>query len=65
MVITAAQNKCISEAAELFGNGIVTLQVVNCRSSRIPYDKIEDFRAYIAKEGQVTGTGSSTTSCIL
>lgn len=23
--ITAAQNKCLSEAAELYGNGIVTL----------------------------------------
>jgi dissimilatory sulfite reductase (desulfoviridin) alpha/beta subunit len=58
--ITAAQNKCISEAAELFGNGIITFttrQTVEVQG--IPYDKIEDFRAYIAKEGLVTGgTGS-------
>lgn len=58
--ITAAQNKCISEAAELFGNGIVTFTTrltVECQG--IPYDKIEAFRAYIAKEGLVTGgTGS-------
>ncbi len=58
--ITAAQNKCLSEAAELFGNGVVTFTTrltIECQG--IPYDKIEDFRAYIAKEGLVTGgTGS-------
>ncbi|MBU5437908.1 hypothetical protein KQI42_07805 [Tissierella sp. MSJ-40] len=58
--ITAAQNKCLSEAAELFGNGIVTFTsrlTIECQG--IPYDKIEDFRAYIAKEGLETGgTGS-------
>lgn len=58
--ITAAQNKCLSEAAELFGNGIVTLTTrLTIEVQGIPYDKIEDFRAYIAKEGLVTGgTGS-------
>src|SRR5690554_5486631 len=58
--ITAAQNKCISEAAELFGNGIVTFTSrLTVEVQGIPYDKIEDFRAYIAKEGLVTGgTGS-------
>jgi dissimilatory sulfite reductase (desulfoviridin) alpha/beta subunit len=58
--ITAAQNKCISEAAELFGNGIVTFTTrLTVEVQGIPYDKIEDFRAYIAKEGLVTGgTGS-------
>lgn len=58
--ITAAQFKCIAEAAELYGNGIVTLATrltIECQG--IPYDKIEDFRTYIAKEGLVTGgTGS-------
>jgi len=58
--ITAAQAKCIVEAAELFGNGIITFTTrltVECQG--IPYDKIEDFRSYIAKEGLVTGgTGS-------
>ncbi|MEG0307553.1 MAG: 4Fe-4S binding protein [Clostridium sp.] len=58
--ITAAQNKCISEAAELYGNGVVTLTTrltIECQG--IPYDKIDDFRAYIAKENLVTGgTGS-------
>lgn len=58
--ITAAQNKCIAEAAELFGNGIVTFTSrLTVEVQGIPYDKIEDFRAYIAKEGLVTGgTGS-------
>ena len=54
--ITAAQNKCLSEAAELFGNGVVTLTSrLTIEVQGIPYDKIEDFRAYIAKEGLVTG----------
>ena len=58
--ITAAQNRCISEAAELFGNGNVTFTSrLTVEVQGIPYDKIEDFRAYIAKEGLVTGgTGS-------
>lgn len=58
--ITAAQNKCVSEAAELYGNGIVTFTsrlTIECQG--IPYDKIEDFRAHLAKEGLETGgTGS-------
>lgn len=58
--ITAAQNKCLSEAAELFGNGVITFTTrLTIEVQGIPYDKIEDFRAYIAKEGLVTGgTGS-------
>lgn len=58
--ITADQLKCLSDAANLFGNGIVTMTTrltIECQG--IPYDKIEDFRKYIAKEGLVTGgTGS-------
>ncbi len=58
--ITAAQQKCIAEAAEKFGNGIITFTTrLTIEVQGIPYDKIEDFRAYIAKEGLVTGgTGS-------
>lgn len=58
--ITAAQNKCISEAAELFGNGVITFTTrLTVEVQGIPYDKIENFRAYIAKKGLVTGgTGS-------
>lgn len=58
--ITADQLKCLSDAANLYGNGIVTMTTrltIECQG--IPYDKIEDFRKYIAKEGLVTGgTGS-------
>ena len=58
--ITATQSKCISEAAELYGNGIITMTTrltIECQG--IPYEKIEDFRAYIKKENLVTGgTGS-------
>lgn len=54
--ITAAQAKCVVEAAELFGNGILTFTTrlsIECQG--IPYEKIEDFRSYIAREGLVTG----------
>lgn len=58
--VTSAQNKCLSEAAELYGNGIVTLTsrlTIECQG--IHYDNIEKFQQYIAKEGLVTGgTGS-------
>ena len=54
--ITAAQAKCIVEAAELFGKGIITFTTrLSVECPGIPYDKIEDFRSYIAKEGLVTG----------
>ena len=58
--ITAAQQRCIAEAAEKFGNGVVTFTTrLTIEVQGIPYDKIEDFQAYIAKEGLVTGgTGS-------
>ncbi len=58
--ITAAQQKCIAEAAEKFGNGIVTFTTrLTIEVQGIPYDKIEDFRQFIAKEGLETGgTGS-------
>ncbi|WP_313134962.1 4Fe-4S dicluster domain-containing protein [Anaerocolumna sp.] len=54
--ITANQLKCLSDAANLYGNGIVTMTTrltIECQG--IPYDKIEDFRKYIAKEGLITG----------
>lgn len=58
--ITAAQQRCIAEAAEKFGNGIVTFTTrLTIEVQGIPYDKIEDFRSYIAKEDLETGgTGS-------
>ena len=50
--ITAAQHRCLADAAELFGNGIITFTTrLSVEVQGIPFDKIEDFRKYIAKEG--------------
>lgn len=58
--VTAAQQRCIAEAAEKFGNGIVTYTTrLTVEVQGVPFDKIEEFQAFIAKEGLVTGgTGS-------
>lgn len=58
--ITGEQQRVIGEAAELFGNGIVTFTTrLTIEVQGIPYEKIQDFRDYIAKAGLVTGgTGS-------
>jgi sulfite reductase beta subunit-like hemoprotein len=42
--LTAAQNKCLSEAAQLFGNAIVTFTTrLTLEIQGITYDKFEDF----------------------
>ncbi len=58
--ITTAEHRKIAEAAEKFGSGDVvmttrlTLEIVG-----VPFDKIEDLRAFLAEEGLETGgTGS-------
>lgn len=58
--ITAAENRKIAEAAAQFGSGEVvmttrlTLEIVG-----VPFDKIEELRAFLAEEGLETGgTGS-------
>ena len=58
--ITAAQQRCIAEAAEKFGNGNITFTTrLTVEVQGIPYEKIDEFREYIAKEGLSTGgTGS-------
>ncbi len=58
--LTTEQWKCIAEAAELYGNGNITLTTrLTVEVQGVPYDKIDDFMAYIAKVGLVTGgTGS-------
>ena len=54
--ITAAQHRCIAEATELFGNGNITFTTrLSIEVQGIPFDKIDDFRNYIAKEGLKTG----------
>ena len=58
--ITAAQQRCIAEAAEKFGNGNITFATrLTVEVQGIPFDKIEEFREFIRKEGLETGgTGS-------
>ena len=58
--ITAAQQRCIAEAAEKFGNGVITFTTrLTVEVQGVPYDKIEEFKEYIAREGLITGgTGS-------
>lgn len=58
--VTAAQQRCIAEAAEKFGNGTVTYTTrLTVEVPGVPYDQIEAFQEFIAKEGLVTGgTGS-------
>lgn len=58
--VTAAEHKKIAEAAERFGSGDVvmttrlTLEIVG-----VPFDRIEELRAFLAEEGLETGgTGS-------
>ena len=54
--ITAEQHKCIAEAAELFGNGNITFTTrLSVEVQGIPYEKIDDFRNYVAKAGLKTG----------
>lgn len=54
--ITAAQQRCIAEAAEKFGNGAITFTTrMTIEVQGIPFENIEPFREYIAKEGLVTG----------
>ena len=58
--ITAQQMAVIAGAAEKFGNGTAAFTTrLTVEVPGIPFDKIEDFRSYIAKAGLVTGgTGS-------
>ena len=58
--ITARQQKCVAEAAEKFGEGVVAFTTrLTIEVPGIPYDKIEEFREYIRREGLETGgTGS-------
>ena len=50
--ITAAQQKCLGEAAEKYGDGNVLFTTrLTIEVSGVTYENIEDFRNYIAKEG--------------
>lgn len=59
--LTAKEWAVIAEAAEKFGNGVITLTTrLTVEVQGIPYDKIEDFRAYIKEKAglETGGTGS-------
>lgn len=58
--INAEQMACIAQAAEKFGNGIVTFTTrLTVEVQGVPFDKIEEFRTFIARAGLETGgTGS-------
>ena len=58
--ITAEQTAAIAEASKKFGNGVVTMTTrLTLECQGIPFDKIEEFRAELAKAGLETGgTGS-------
>lgn len=54
--VTATQLQCVAEAAKLFGNGNVAFTTrLSMEVQGIPYEKVEEFRAYLAKEGLTTG----------
>ena len=53
--VTAAQHRCMAEAAEKFGNGNLTYTTrLSVEIQGIPYEKIEEFQEFIAKEGLET-----------
>ena len=58
--ITAAENRCITEAAEKFGAGEIAMTTrLTLEVQGVPYDQIDAFRDYVAKAGLETGgTGS-------
>ena len=58
--ITAAQQRIIADAAGKFGNGdVLFTSRLTIEVPGIPYEKINEFQDFIAKEDLVTGgTGS-------
>lgn len=58
--MNAKQMECLSKAAEIYGNGNITFTTrLTLEIPGIPYEKIDEFREYIAQEGLTTGgTGS-------
>ena len=54
--VTAAQHRYMAEAAEKFGNGNLTYTTrLSVEIQGIPYEKIEEFQEFIAKEDLETG----------
>ena len=54
--VTAAQQRCMADAAEKFGNGeLLYTTRLSVEIPGISYEKIDEFRAFIAKKNLVTG----------
>ena len=54
--VTASQLSCVAEAAKLYGNGNITFTTrLSIEVQGIPYENVEKFQEYIAKEGLITG----------
>ena len=54
--VTAAQHRCMADAAEKFGNGKLAYTTrLSVEIPGIPYEKIEEFQEFIAKEGLMAG----------
>ena len=54
--VTVAQHRCLADAAEKFGNGNLTFTTrLTVEVQGIPYENIEAFREFIAKQGLTTG----------
>ena len=54
--VTAAQQRCMANAAEKFGNGeLLYTTSLSVEIPGIPYENIDKFREFIAKENLITG----------
>ena len=54
--VTAAQQRCMAHAAEKFGNGeLLYTTRLSVEIPGIPYENIDEFREFIAKENLITG----------
>lgn len=54
--VTAEQMRHVAEAAEKFGNGTVIFTTrLTMEVQGIPYENIEDFKAFLAEKGMTTG----------
>ena len=58
--ITAEQNQCITEAAQRFGSGEIAMTSrLTVEIQGVPYDQIDNLRAFVQENGlQTGGTGS-------
>lgn len=54
--VTTAQQRCMADAAEKFGNGeLLYTTRLSVEIPGIPYENIDEFREFIAKENLITG----------